>query len=487
MKVFTGSIATESNTTSPIPTGLGAFRDEALFHGREGRLPSVPATEILVRWRDLAEAEGHTVIESIVAWAQPGAPTVRAAWESIKDELLEDLKAAGPVDIVLLSLHGAMVADGVDDCEGDVIGAVRQILGPGAVIGVELDLHCHLTEMMIRNATAIITFKEYPHTDMNERADELYRLCTATALGRCRPVMAFTDCRMIGSYGTTTEPMRGFVRRMTELEGHDGILSVSLAHGFPYADVEDVGARVLIVADGDREKAVRLSNQLAHEFWAMADQLTFPYLHIDQAIERIASEPPGLVVIADLADNAGGGAASDSTFILSRFLERGVSNAALGVFWDPVATQHCHEAGVGATLDLRVGGKCGPASGNPVDLRVRVMGLSADHSQQGLGTERETFGAAAWVRAQGLDMALATRRNQVLAPDAFSGLGIDLASRRIVVVKSNQHFRAHFAPVASSILYVDTPGAVPANFAELKLTKRKMPFWPRWRDPFVAD
>jgi microcystin degradation protein MlrC len=484
MRVLTGSIITETNTFSPIPTGLAAYREGGLFHGHEGRLPATPLTEVLIEWRSLAEADGHEVVESIATQAQPGARTVRAVYEAFREELLADLHSALPVDMVLLSLHGAMAAHGYDDCEGDLIASVRQKVGPDVIIGVELDLHCHLTETMVRNATVIVTYKEYPHIDIIECGRDLYQLCVDAAAGRTRPVMAFTDCRMIGAFGTTSEPMRGFVQRLRDLEGTNGILSVSLGHGFAWADVADVGARSLVVADGDAARADDLARQLAAEFWGMASQLSFPAIPIDEALEQAAAAA-GLVVMADPADNAGGGAPSDSTFILQRFLERGIRDAALGVFWDPVAVQLCHEAGLGAALNLRIGGKCGPESGAPVDLAVTIKGLSTVHSQRGLGEPRESFGAAVWVQAAGIDLVLGSLRNQVLAPDAFSGLGIDFAKLKIAVVKSTQHFHAHFAPIASSVLYVDTPGALTRDFAAIKLTKRLVPYWPKVADPFA--
>ncbi|MDB5592951.1 M81 family metallopeptidase, partial [Enterovirga sp.] len=434
-------------------------------------------------------ADGHEVVESLSAFAQPGGTTLRHVYEELRDTLLEDLRAAMPVDVVLLFMHGAMVADGYDDCEGDTLSRVREIVGPGATIGIELDLHCHLTELMRRSADATVLFKEYPHTDIALRAPELYRICLAAARGEIRPVTAFADCRMISMWRTPFPPMRRFVERMTSLEGRDGILSVSLGHGFPWADVAEVGAKVVVVADRDEAAADRLARQLAGEFFALRAETDTPYDTIDQGIDRALAGPSGAgpLVLADVADNAGAGASSDSTAVLQRLVARGVRDAVTGLYWDPVAVAICREAGVGATFELRIGGKCGPASGDPVDLRVTVRAVSEAHSQTGLSGGRALLGPATWVEAEGLHIVLVTIRQQTFAPDSFTGLGLTLTDKRLVAVKSMQHFHAAFAPLAREIRYLAAPGAVAPDYAAIPYTKRVAPYWPRHPDPFAGS
>jgi microcystin degradation protein MlrC len=436
-------------------------------------------------WRRLAEADGHTVVESLSAFAQPGGRTVRTVYEGFRDEILADLEAARPVDAVLLFLHGAMVAEGYDDCEGDLIGRCRAAVGPRVPIGVELDLHCHLTPAMVSQASVIVTFKEYPHVDIGDRAADVYRLTTAAARGAVRPASALFDCRMIGMYRTPLPPMRGFVDRMRALEGRDGVLSVSLGHGFPWGDVADVGTRMLVVTDGDPAGAARLAERLGRELFAMREATLVPHLTPDEAIDRAQALDGGPVVLADVADNAGGGAPSDATFLLRRLLERGVRDAAVGCFWDPLAVRFCAEAGPGATFDLRLGGKCGPVSGDPLDLRVRVRRVVPRLLQTGLSGGQADFGEAAWIEAEGIDIVVTALRSQTFAPDAFGNLGLDVRGRRLVVVKSTQHFYAAFAPIARDILYVATPGAIAPDFARIPYTQRTTPYWPRVADPFA--
>ncbi|MFE1597806.1 M81 family metallopeptidase [Methylobacterium sp. ID0610] len=486
MKLFIASLATETNTFAPLPTGRTAFLAD--YARRDGSLNPPRLSNIgLKEWRRLAEADGHSVVESLSTFAQPGGITLRDVYEDLRDTLLDDLRAAGPVDAVLLFMHGAMVAEGYDDCEGDTLARVRGIVGPGVPVGVELDLHCHLTEMMRREADVIVIYKEYPHTDIVDRARDLYPLVIGTAEGRIRPVMAYHDCRMVSLWRTSDPPVRRFVDRMSAAEGRDGILSVSFGHGFPWADVADVGARMLVVADGDSGKAAALARDLAGEVFAMREEAATRYDTIDQAIDRaLASPDPRPMVLADVADNAGAGAPSDNTAILRRLVERGVRGVASGLYWDPGAVGICREAGLGASFTLRVGGKCGVTSGDPVDLRITVRGLSEAHSQGGLSGGRALLGPCAWVEADGIHLVLTSQRQQPFDPDGFTGLGLTLHDKRLVIVKSMQHFHAAFAPIASEVRYVAAPGAVPPDFATLPLTKKAGPWWPRDPNPFEA-
>jgi microcystin degradation protein MlrC len=220
----------------------------------------------------------------------------------------------------------------------------------------------------------------------------------------------------------------------------------------------------------------------------MRERTVAPHDEIDAAIDRTLAAAAGdkPLVFADVADNAGGGAPADNTAILRRLVDRGVRDAVIGIFWDPLAVQFCIEAGEGATFDLRIGGKCGAASGDPVDLRVTVRAVKHDHSQAGLSGGRAQCGPSAWVHADGIDIALVSIRQQTFSPDAFEGLGIALAGKKLVVVKSTQHFYAAFAPVAREIRYIAAPGAIPPSFDTIPFTKRTLPFWPRVADPFTG-
>ena len=488
MKFFTAHLATETNTFAAAPTGRGGFEEYGIFHGDASRRAPDGTGAFLRFLRELIETDGHQVVESVCTLAQPAGRTVRHVYESLREQILADLERAMPVDAVQLLLHGAMAAEGYDDCEGDLITRIRRITGPDVAIGVELDLHCHFTAALERSADVIIAFKEYPHIDAEARGRELYRILVDTVAGRVRPVTAVFDCKMVGLWHTTRDPMRAFVARMQALEQQPGVLSVSLGHGFPWGDVTEAGAKLWVVTDNDGALARRLADQLGAEFWALRAHIGSAFSSIDEALDgalqgRSSGAP---AVLADIADNPGGGAAGDSTFILRRLIERQVADALVGVMWDPGAVQICQGAGVGAELDLRIGGKCGPASGLPVDLRVTVRAIVENHTQSALSS-RERLGCCVWLEAaHGLQLVLSSIRTQTYGTDAFTGMGCTLADKSCIVVKSTQHFHAAFAPLASAVYYVTTPGAMNFDFAAIPYRRRALDYWPRVDDPHRA-
>ena len=486
MRCFMAMLATETNTFAALPTGWTAFLEGGMAHGTASQSPDSSLGVLLAEWRRLAEADQIQVVEGTAAAAQPAGRTLRDVYEALRDRILDELAAALPVDLVLLNLHGAMVAEGYDDCEGDLLTRVRAVAGPEAVVGAELDLHCNVTPAMFANADLLIAYKEYPHTDEIARGRELYALCRAAALKQVRPTTAAFDCRMVSMWRTTEQPTRAFVDRLQALEGKDGVLSISFGHGFPWSDVPAAGAQLWVVTDGDPAKAEALAAELGREIYRLRKATRPVALKVEAAVDR-ALAVQGLCVLADVADNPGGGAASDSTFILAELLRRGVRNAAVGCLWDPGAVKLCHEAGVGATFALRVGGKLGPASGAPIDLLATVMAVSEAHHQTGLSGERVSFGASAWIQAEGIDVVLISRREQVFSPDAFSNLGLPVTERAVVAVKSTQHFHAAFAPLAAEVIYVDTPGAISPDFAGIAYSRRDGDYWPRTADPLGLD
>ncbi len=478
MRVFTGALATETNTFGPMPTGLSSFKDRGYFpagqHPPELNLFAAPL------WvaRQVSQARGWTLIEGMVAAAQPSGTVTRHAYETLRDELLADLRAALPLDMVLLGLHGAMVADGYPDCEGDLLERVRAIVGTDVVVGAELDPHVNLSSTMVEMADVLVAFKEYPHTDIVERAHELIALCEARYAGRIRPVHTVADCHLIVPFHTTRDPAKALVQRIQSLEGQDGVLSISIAHGFAHGDVPDMGTKVLVYTDGHQAQADTLALQLAGEIIAMRDQLAVRYPAIDTALDEALAFDGGPAVLADRADNPGSGAPGDSTFILRRMLERGIVNAAIGPVWDPVAVRIASDAGVGAHLMLRIGGKIGPLSGDPLDLECQVKALQHDLVMTGLAGAPTPMGDCALLEVKGIQIVLVTLRNQAMDTDVFTQLGCELATCKIIVVKSAQHFHASFSKIAKKVIYVGAPGAATPHTATLPYSRIRRPIWP---------
>jgi microcystin degradation protein MlrC len=476
MRLFAASFGTETNTFAPIPTALSSFHDA--FYAPPGQHPADAKLCSAPLWvaRRRAREEGWTLVEGTATFAEPAGLVSREAHETLRDEILDQLRAALPVDGVLLGLHGAMVADGCEDCEGDLIERVRGIVGPDVPIGVELDPHCHLTVKRVRHADIIICFKEFPHIDFVDRGEELVELMLRTIRGEIRPVMSMVDCRMIGSYTTTRQPMRAFVDRIQALEGHDGVLSISLAHCFPYADVPELGSRVLVVTDNRKADGDHLAMALAQEFFAMRGSTMPPHLSPDGIIDAVASIP-GTVVVADPSDNPGGGAPGDSTWILRRLIERGVRDVALGPMWDPVAVKLCFMAGEGGRLRLRFGGKTAPTSGQPIDAEVTVKSLRRNAQQTFVNAE-VPLGDCAVIAFDGIEVVLIAHRAQAMGRDLFTAHGVALEDKRMVVVKSTNHFHAAFAPIAAQVLYCDAGGPIPRDHRKVPYTRIQRPIWP---------
>ncbi|HMN72789.1 MAG TPA: M81 family metallopeptidase [Rhodoblastus sp.] len=480
MRIFTAILGTETNTFAPLPTGLAQFEPIEPTPGGPPDEVRHPFGMIVRAARERALKDGHEVLVGRGGFATPGGITTRHAYETLRDNLLADLKAALPIDLVALGVHGAMIADGYDDAEGDLIAHIRKIVGPDTIVAVELDLHGHLTKAKVDNSDILVFFKEYPHTDIYERAVEVVDLGVAAVEKRIKPAMSVYDCGLISVFHTSREPTRSFVDRIKALEGRDGVLSISLVHGFPWGDCPEFGTKVLVVTDDAKAKGDALAKELGEAVIAMREKTLANYLSADGAIDAAVSHN-GCVVVADSADNPGGGSAGDSTFVLKRLIERNVDSVALGPLWDPGSVELCFAAGPGARLPLRIGGKTSRASGDPVDVEAEVLACVPRAKMIdtfGHGAEATApLGDAAAVRVGGIEIVLNQERTQALG-DVFTPLGVDWRKKKLVVVKSSQHFYAAYAPSADAVLYAETPGSMTMDWSALPYRKRPDGLWP---------
>ncbi|MCX5481060.1 M81 family metallopeptidase [Kaistia geumhonensis] len=488
MRIFTASFATETNTFSPVPTDRASF--EMAFYAPPGAHPATPTlcSSPMVALRRRAAADGIDLVEGTATWAEPGGLMQRAAYEGLRDEILGQLAAALPVDGVVFGLHGAMVAQGYDDCEGDLLERVRAMVGPDVIVAAELDPHSHLTRKRVANADILASFLEFPHTDFYERGEHVVELAIRAIRGEIRPRMSVFDCRMIEVFPTSREPMRSFVDRIKAMQGQGTVLSISLIHGFMAGDVPELGTRMLVVTDDDQAAGDALARTLGLEIFGLRGKTMMPQYGIDEGLDRalaIAAERPGRpVVAADTWDNPGGGVAGDGTLILRRMIERGLDRIAVATIWDPIAVTFCIAAGEGARIPLRFGGKAGPDGGAPIDAEVEVLRVAAE-GWQSFGMSRVTLGPAAAVRLVGttIDVILNTNRTQTFEPDIFTNLGIDPMAKTMLLVKSTNHFYAGFAPIASEIVYIDAGAPYPSNPRLTDYRKLDRPIWPRVEDP----
>ncbi len=477
MRLFYAALALEANTFLALPTSYQAFVEKLYFP--PGKYPEKATHQTGAMGAVLARAgRGEfELIEGSCYAAQPGGAASRAAYERMRDEILGQLKAALPVDGVALNLHGAMVAHGYDDCEGDILERVRALVGSTCVIGVELDPHCHLTKKRCGLADVIVLFKEYPHTDFAERGEEMLDLLLRTIRREIRPVKSVFDCRHIGSFPTSTQPMRGLVDKITALEGKEKVLSVSIGHCFPYGDVAECGARILVITDDAKPHGDRLAEEIGRELIAFRKTAAPTPYSVDDAISFALAQPAGPIVIADTTDNAGGGAPSDNTTFLHRLIARKVEGAAVAPIWDPIAVRLAFDAGEGAKLPFRFGGKTALASGPPVDAEVEVIRCVRNAHQTFAGAI-VPLGDVASLRMGGVEAVLISTRAQAMGTDLFSNFDIDPVKRKILVVKSNQHFYASFSKIAAQVIYAEGDGPLPRDYRKLPWRKVERPIWP---------
>ncbi|HEV2362925.1 MAG TPA: M81 family metallopeptidase [Caulobacteraceae bacterium] len=482
MRVFCATLSHETNRYSPLPTNLESYREFYLFlpSTREGAHYLDAPMEGVNLYAAL-KRRGHDVVCGLAASAQPSMPTRRDVYEFLRDEMISALQSGGRFDAVALFLHGAQVAEGFEDCAGDVLARIRSMVGFDVPVGVLLDLHANISDAMAEHADILLPCKEYPHFDFENRAEQLIDLLEATAEGRVRPAMRVTRVPMTGTYFTTAEPMRGFVDALYEMERRGEVLNASVCHGFAPADVEYAGAATISITNGEPERAVQVADGLAARLFSLRDAIAPPFRSLVETLDEAQGAAERPVVIADATDNPGGGASGDSTFILRAMLGRRMEDAALAMIWDPEAATLASRAGEGAILPLRLGGKCGPTSGAPLDVTARVLRVRDDGFQMGQGM-RCPFGLAAAVAVDGVEVVINSVRNQTFTPECFTAFGIDPKAKRYLVVKSQQHFHEHFAKFAGKIIYAKAPGTVEQASARYRNVGR--PNWPIDTPPF---
>ena len=482
MRVFCASLATETNTFSPLRTDFTDF--EQSFYAPPGKHPETPTlcSAVFPALRKRVKSESIELIEGTATWAEPGGLLNKATWERLRDEILGQLRAALPLDAAIFGLHGAMIADGCVDCEGELLANARNITGPDCKIGVSFDPHSHLSEKRVKNADIITVFKEFPHTDFVEAGEACVDLALQAARGDIVPDIQVFDVRMLDILPTSIQPMRGFVDRMIALEESGQVLSVSAIHGFMAGDSPDLGAKIIVTTDNGAKKGERVARELGMELFGFRGRATPEFLGPKQALEKANSAQSGPVVIADIWDNPGGGVAGDSTILLQHTLDMGLKDVALGTIWDPMAVRLCFAAGEGAELDLRFGGKTSPNAGQPIDATVKVTRL-VRNAVQSFGTSIVPLGDSAAIQIGNLDIVLNSNRSQAFSPDIFSNLGIDFSTKRILIVKSTNHFYGAFAPIASDIIYASVDGPYPNDPRKTRYERLERQIWPMVENP----
>lgn len=477
MKIFVGGIRTETNTfvsrkTSEADFHAGDISPATRPHVDRGLHPGYVGIT-----RAAAAARCYAA-RGIVAYAVPGGPVEQPVYEALKTELLDDLRRAMPVDMVLLDLHGAMVAEDTIDCEGDILEDVRLIVGCEVIIGALLDPHAVLTRKMLAAADLLHAYKEYPHTDVIERAEELFDICAGIANSGQRPIATIADCGLIGGFPTVAQPMAGFVDWMKEAEGRPGIQSVSLIQSFPWCDHPDAGAKLLVYAD-DPYAGYVIAKEGADRFRALFEAAVMHALEPDEAARIVRENPERRYLIADVSDNPGGGASGDATHVLRALVAHGVDGIGLGILYDPESLEAASQLGVGAEASFALGGKQSSFSGAPIVVTGRVAALADDDGADARGSVGgPSSGPLALIETHFGSVIVGRERRQALSPSFFTAVGADPQDFRCIVLKSSAHFRAAFSDFEHTILEVGSPTAMNTDLAELPFVRISRPLWP---------
>jgi microcystin degradation protein MlrC len=472
-RCFIAGVQHECSSFSPIPTSLASFATVRWGVDPEPRTLGLGYGESCRAALEL----GFELVAGPFSSAQPALPAADAVWQHIRDGILDALRAAGSVDIVWLCLHGAQMSDRIDDCEGELLTQAREIVGDDVAIGCLLDLHANLSSRMLDAADLVVSCREYPHIDYFERAMEMLPVMAAVSDGVVRPTSAAVRFAAPGAYPTPEEPMSSFVERFTASQAEPGVLHVSVNHGFEGSDQPDLSASVVVTTDGDAGLAERMAHEIAEDFLDVVLSRSWSGPGVVESLDQAYALDGGPVVLADRADNAGGGAAGDSTFVLAELLGRNAQDTAVAMLWDPIAVGHCHAAGVGAVLPLRIGGKSGPMSGAPLDVRAEVLSLRTDATQAlfGKGDPNTPLGRSAAIRIGGVEVVLNSARQQVFSHHVFSAHGIDHLTRRVLVVKSTQHFMNDFGRFAALVVRCDGPGTLTPYLNQLPYSRVPRP------------
>ncbi len=489
MRIASGGVQHESNTFSKIPTTLSDFqRDSGCgeeFQGGDVIFDRYRGTgTIHGGYIDAAESAGVELLPLICAKAQPAGPVTKVAFDTLLGRFLDRLKKVLPVDGIALDLHGAMVSEEHKDAEGEFIKAVRELVGPDVPMVVTLDLHANITLQMAELSDSIIGYDTYPHVDMRDRGREAVELLVRTIRNEVRPVQAYRQLPLITlppKQCTLREPMQSLMKSVFELESESGVLTATVSMGFPFADITDAGVSVLVTCDGDADLARQKTNELASRVWKLRAELQPELTPIEQVIQFCNEHDNGLVIVADGSDNPGGGAPCDGTVALQALIQADFQGGVVGILRDPETVEQAHAAGVGLTIDARIGAKTDELHGSPVEAKAYVRTLSDGrfvHHGPMMNNLPGDFGRMAVLVIGGVEVVVSTHRQQLLDCQMLRIVGIVPEHLRLLVVKSAVHFRADLGPLASRIFDADTPGIHRPDFASIEYRRLRRPIYP---------
>lgn len=499
-RVLVGSFVHETNTFASTPTTREEFRERRAYAGDE-MFERLRGTNSEVGGVvEVADEEGLDLVPTVAASATPGGVVAREAYEQYTGEIVAGAREhADDLDGVLLPLHGAMVPEGMDDGEGPLVSRVREAVGPDVPVVVTLDLHGNVTDELVAAADALVAYRSYPHVDMGETGRRGARLLVRAMRDEVEPAMAIARPPML-AFGplqnTRDGPMAAVMARARELEERDRVLAANVLPGFHAADVPSMGFSVPVVADGDPAAAEAAARELATFVWKSRERFVGDYPEPEAAVaeaERLAADREagdhgdgdGPVVLADVGDNPGGGGAADGTTVLRAMLDQGVENAGFAILRDPEVVEHCVAAGVGERVAVDLGGKTDDLHGEPIrDLDGYVAAITdgefVNTGPMATGTENH-LGRTVRLECgtgDGIAVVVTENRLQPLDAEIWRHVGVQPERLAVLAVKSTNHYRADYEPMASHVLPVDSPGLSAMNPARYDYDRIRRPQFP---------
>ncbi|CAN5618399.1 M81 family metallopeptidase [soil metagenome] len=490
-RVAIGMISHETNSFSPVPTDIDSFAGQR--HGiveRRNIIDSFTDTKTGIGgFLEVGAEHGWEMIGTVAASATPSANVAASAHDALKGKLIDGLREAGALDGVLLHLHGAMLSENAPDAEGDICRAVREVIGDDVPLVVELDLHGNITAEFCDVVDGVIVYDTNPHIDAYERGLEAASLLAAILDSSVeRPKVYISKPPMLPptiNMRTAEGPMVKLLERGREWESGPAILNVAVFPGFPYADFEDAGTSIVVTAT-DSGLGRQCADDMGRLAWEIRDEFLKPILPVREAVDRALdmiddrSEGGGPVILADVADNPGGGGSGDTPDLIRELVGRGVQGA-VACLWDPESVEQAHAAGVGAEVEFRLGGKASDLYGEPVVARGVVRCLS-DGIFTGYGPVVRGLmvrcGRSALIDVNGLQIVTTTIRHAANDQGYFRLVGVQPEREPLLVIKSRGHFRADFEPISREIIEVDAPGAANPNLDRYEFQRLRRPIWP---------
>ena len=484
MRIAIAGFMHESNTFNPLRTDRASFEAQSLMFG----------DSLLDEWRDAhhevggflsaTEDEGFEPVPILMAWATPSGPVTAEMFEEVTGRLVEDLKRARP-DGLLLALHGAMVAESCLDADAEVLARLRSKLGPDPPVVISLDLHGNLSQRLIDHCTAAVAYRTCPHVDQRECGQRAARLLARTLRGEIRPRQALAKPPLIVNimvHDTSREPLRSLMQRARDLEDRPGILAASLLPGFAYADVPQMGPSIVVVTDDDEELARREADRLADQLWQARESLATKLPDAAAAVAQALRAKRLPVVLVDTGDNVGGGSAADGTVLLAELLRQGATDS-VACLYAPEEVRRCVAAGVGQEVSLTVGGKVDRLHGDPVPVKGRVLlihdGTYVESAVRHGGKRVNHMGLTALVEVAGRNLlVLNSQRHPPFSLGQLTCLGIQPERQRVLVVKAAIAYKAAYAPIAGTIIEVDTPGLTAVNPERFNYRHIRRPLYP---------